>query len=74
LALKFDKEVFSKFANFYGKKYRRVKTFRDEKKADKLLKELEAKYPSKRTPPIIERMPIGLGLGNLYRVYVPVGE
>lgn len=74
MGIKFDKEVFSKFAKFHGKKYRRVKTFMDEKKADELAKELETKYPSKRIPPVVERMPIGLGLGNLYRVYVPVRD
>ena len=72
MALKFDWGVFSRYATFFGKKYRRVKTFRKEDKADELAKELEAKYPSKRTPPVVERMPIGLGLGNLYRVYVPI--
>lgn len=56
---------------FRGKKYRKIKTFFKESKADEYALELEDVCPSQRFPPLVQRVAIGLGLGYVYRVCVP---
>jgi len=55
-----------------GVTYRTVKTTRKEKKAEEFKKSLPVQ--SRRHPPFVERVSIGLHLGYLYRVKVPVEE
>ena len=54
-----------------GKVYKKIKTFKNEQKAEEFANKLEKKMKSKRYFPIIERVPIGLGIGWIYRVCIP---
>jgi len=70
----------SKYLNFDAvrkpklrdKIYKRVKTFKDIVKAEEYLEEMKKEYPSKRFPPFIEETSIGLRLGCVYRVCIPI--
>lgn len=52
-----------------GIKYKKIKTFRDERKAKDFVETLETK--SRRHLPRIQKTAIGLKLGYVYRVWVP---
>lgn len=54
---------------FRGHKYHRIKKFRKEKKAHEYADNLPVQ--SKRLPPIVETVKIGMGLGYWYYVCVP---
>jgi len=54
-----------------GRKYTRIKTFKKEKEANQYVEELKkTEMRSKRFPPIVQKVPIGFGLGYRYRVWV----
>jgi hypothetical protein len=62
---------------FRGKKYKTVKSFGSERKANELYERLKGLMPSKRFPPVVEsvsvgKIPIlGIKLGRRYRVKIP---
>ena len=64
---------------YRGKKYVKVKSFTHflcfgkhaRKRAEDLAEQLEEQAPSKRYPPIVYQVPIGLKLGNIYKVCKP---
>ena len=62
---------------FRGKKYKTVKSFGSERKANELYERLKGMMPSKRYPPVVEsvrvgKIPIlGINLGRRYRVKIP---
>ena len=61
-----------KVGKYHGMQYKKVKTFfRNKKKAICFADSLEEKIRSKRMIPVIEEVPIGLGLGMAYRVCIP---
>jgi len=53
-----------------GIKYKKIKTFKDEKKAKEFIETLDTK--SRRHLPIIQKVNVGLKLGYVYRIWVPV--
>lgn len=58
--------------NYKGKRYKSVKSFRSLRKAQEFADELErSACRSKRFPPVIHQIKIGLGLGYTYRVCIP---
>lgn len=63
---------FDYFKNEYkGKKYKKVKTFTNEKEADEYADTLTSKCKSKRFPPLVNRVAIGWKFGYRFRVCVP---
>ena len=59
--------------SFNGKIYKKVDSFKKEKEAEKFAEELESSVcRSKRFPPVIKKLRIGLRLGFRYQVYVPL--
>lgn len=57
---------------YHGVQYQKIKTFlRNKKKAMNFADRLEEKIRSRRAKPVIEEIPIGLGLGMAYRVCIP---
>jgi len=73
---KFDaKNLFNidafKIPKYRGKKYKRVKTFRSEQKAEDFALQLEDQCESHRFLPLVVRVPIGWKFGYLYRVCIP---
>jgi len=57
--------------NYRNTDYKRIKRFRKEKQAKAYLDHLSKKYKSRRLPPIIEQVKIGMGLGYWYYVCIP---
>ena len=58
---------------YHGKKYKKVQSFRSEKKASLFADKLESENESsKRFPPLIDKIRIGWRFGVYYRVCVPV--
>ena len=61
-----------------GWRYKKMKTFRSQKKAEEYAKSLEehgsGSLRSKRMPTLVQQVRIGLGLGFLYRVCIPIGK
>lgn len=53
-----------------GIKYKKIKTFKDEKKAQNFVETLDTK--SRRNLPVIQKVSIGLKLGYIYRVWIPI--
>ena len=59
--------------SFKGRIYKKVDSFKKERDAEVFAKQLEKKVcRSKRFPPVIKKLRIGLGLGFRYQVYVPL--
>ena len=59
---------------FRGRKYKRIRSFRKEKKAEEYRDKLEEKMKSRRFPPIVEQVRIGWIFGYKYYVCVPKQE
>jgi len=59
---------------FRGRKYKRVKSFRKELRANEYAEELREKMKSRRFPPVVEQVKIGWIFGYKYYVCVPKKE
>ena len=56
-----------------GVKYKKVKTFRNEKKAQEFAEELQHQMRSRRHQPMIQQVKVGWHMGYVYRVCIPKG-
>ena len=57
----------------HGVTFKRIKTFKNPTKAEEYLKEwMENNECSRRHPPFVEETSIGLRLGVIYRVCIPI--
>ena len=57
---------------YKGMTYKKVRSFGKEDEAEQFSKVVEDVMPSKRFPVLIDKIPVGLGLGYRYLVCVPV--
>jgi hypothetical protein len=60
-----------------GWRYKKMKTFRSQRKAEEYAESIKGdcgSLRSRRMPPIVQQVRVGLGLGVIYRVCIPVGK